>query len=115
MHTEELRHRYISGGFGELRPFVEAELTARDLAEKSSTDARAEAREETAISIANRAASSASEANRIAYESLSIAQSSARTALEQARWARWAVILAVIAAIIATKDEILKFISWVFS
>lgn len=113
MPTEELRRRYHEGRFGELQTFVGAELKERDLAEKNLSSARSEAREETAISIANRAANAASEANRIAYESLAIAQSSSKTALEQARWARWAVIIAVIAAMIATKEEILKFISWI--
>lgn len=83
MPTEELRRKYHQGHFGELRPFVEAELIERDLAEKSASDSRAEIREETIISIKRK----------------------------QLRWAIYASITAVIALVIANKDQIFKLIS----
>jgi len=65
------------------------------------SSAKRDEREEETLKIAKSAAEAAAEA--------------ARFASEQARWARWAVIIAVIAAMIATKDDIFKFIVWVFS
>lgn len=82
MPTEELRRRYLEGRFGELRPFVEAELTERDLVEKSASDLRAEDREEKTLSIAFRSE----------------------------RWAMYAAIIATVALVIAIKDQILDLI-----
>ncbi|MFZ2948996.1 MAG: hypothetical protein WA003_05885, partial [Desulfuromonadaceae bacterium] len=64
MPTEELRRRYHQGSFGELRPFAEAELIERDLAEKAAADFRAEEREAITLSIA-------ADDNSIAREALS--------------------------------------------
>ena len=50
------------------------------------------------------------EANRIATEDLAAARSSAASAFEQSRWAKWAAIIATIAALIATKDQIIALI-----
>lgn len=66
MTTEELRHRFISGSFGELRPFVEAELISRDMAEKTVSDSRKELREEESLSIARKALFNSKCANIIA-------------------------------------------------
>lgn len=78
MQTEELRRRYIEGRFGELRQFVEAELTERDLAEKAAVANRAEDREENSLSVARR----------------------------NERWAMYAAIIATVSLIIAIKDQI---------
>lgn len=99
----DLRYKIAHNTFTGNRKLAEEWLKLQD-------QSRRDEREEETLSIANRAADAASEANRIAAESLSIAQASSRSASEQARWARWAVIIAIIAAMIATKDEILKFI-----
>jgi hypothetical protein len=102
----ELRYKIANRTFFGNRQLADEWLRQQD-------QSRRDNREEETLSIANRAADAASEANFIAAESLSIAQASAKSASEQARWARWAVIIAVIAAMIATKDEILKFILWI--
>ena len=72
-----------------------------------AAESRAETREEESITIAKRALSLATEANRIASEDLFAARSSAAGAFDQARWARWAAVIAAVAAIIAAKNEIL--------
>lgn len=87
MSTEELRRCYIEGRFGELRPFVEAELTERDLAEKTSSALRAEDREENNLSVARRSE----------------------------RWAMYAAIIATVALVIAIKDQISDFIRWLLN
>jgi hypothetical protein len=66
MPTEKLRHRFISGSFGELRPFVEAELITRDLSEKSDAESRKEGRDEESLSIARKALFNSKCANIIA-------------------------------------------------
>lgn len=107
----EVRYLLSSMRTGNFERHVAEEwLRQKELERAADSSARRDAREEETLSIAKRAADAASEANRIATESLAIAHSSSRSAAEQARWARWAVIIAVMAAIIATKDEILKFI-----
>lgn len=70
MPTEELRRRYNEGNFGELRPFVEAELTERDLAEKAAADSRAEARADDALSISRKALFISERANTIAHRAM---------------------------------------------
>jgi hypothetical protein len=90
--------------------FVSAWLMDKEFSRLEISESKRDAREAETLSIANRAADAASEANRIASESLTIARSSSESAIEQARWARWAVIIAMIAAAIATKDEIFKLI-----
>lgn len=72
----------------------------------SSLMAKRDAREEETLSIAK-------EANSIAARALEIASSQSVAAFEQARWAKWAAIVATIAALIATKDQIAALvISW---
>jgi hypothetical protein len=70
--------------------------------------AKRDAREESTLSIAK-------EANRLASEANSLARSSVISVREQARWARWAAIIAATAMIIAAKYEIFKLINWISS
>ena len=53
--TEDLRYRLMSGRFGELRSFAEAELAKREQKEESERLSRAEIREEESLSISRKA------------------------------------------------------------
>lgn len=86
-------------------------------AEAATSSAKRDAREEETLSIAKRASVIAEEAlsiaktaNRLASEDLAAARSTAASERAQARWAMWAAIIATIAAVIATKDQILALI-----
>jgi hypothetical protein len=70
-----------------------------DASKAEEASAMRDVREEETLSIAK-------EANRIASEALVIAKSSLDSASEQARWAKWAAIIAMTAAIIAAKEQI---------
>lgn len=78
-------------------------ISSKDRTRAESAASKRDAREEEPLSIAKRALSIAEDANLIATRDLS-------AAVAQARWAKWAAILAVIAAAIATKDQILALI-----
>jgi len=78
-------------------------LSLKDRARAAEDSAKRDTREEETLSIARRALSIAEGANIIATRDLS-------AALSQARWAKWAAIIATIAAVIATKDQILALI-----
>ena len=62
--------------------------------------------------LAERALSISIESNRLAKEDLSAARSSAASARSQATWARWAATIAMVAAIIDTRDQISRLIEW---
>ena len=64
--TEDLRHRLISRGFGELTKFAEAELATREKKESSEMDFRSEKREEQNLVIARKALRNSYWANAIA-------------------------------------------------
>lgn len=68
---------------------------------KAREDARAEAREERMVAISERNAA-------IAESALSIAKDDLATAREQATWAKWAAVTAVIALIISKADAMSK-------
>ena len=81
-------------------------LRRREEERSASSAAKRDTREEETLSIAK-------EANSIAARALEIANSQSVAAFEQARWAKWAAIVATIAALIATKDQIISLvISW---
>ena len=96
---------------GEFNSFTRKEparawLELKESVRLTEASAKRDAREEETLSIAKRALSIAEEANLIATRDLSAAR-------EQARWAKWAAIIAAIAAMIATKEEIVALvISW---
>lgn len=85
----------------------EAELWIESEQIRLSTDAEAKrnAREAETLSIAK-------EANRIASDALAEARSNSASARTQARWAKWAAIIAATAAAISSKEEIWSAIAW---
>ena len=108
---------------------VDSWLHSKKLSAGIVAAARRDAREEATLSIAKEANRLASEANRFASEANRFASEANRFASEanrlasksncfvraQARWARWAVIIATIAMIIASNELIARLISWISS
>lgn len=72
--------------------------------------AKRDAREEETLAIAKRASDAAIEANREASEANRIALESLAASRSNARWAMYAAIIATVALICATKDQIFKLI-----
>ena len=85
------------------RDAVDAVLISLKASEDAATFARAEAREERMIVISERNAAISESALLIAKDDLSAAR-------EQATWAKWAAVVAVIALIISKADDIFKFL-----
>ena len=83
------------------RDAVDALISSVKAAEEAAAFARAEAREERMLAISERNAE-------ISASALSIAKDDLATAREQATWAKWAAVAAVIALIISKSDEIFK-------
>lgn len=83
------------------RDAVDALLTSVKAAEEAAALARAEAREERMVAISERNVA-------ISESALSIATRDLETAREQATWAKWAAVAAVIALIISKADDISK-------
>lgn len=83
------------------RDAVDALLASVKAAEEADARVRAEAREERMVAISERQAEMSASA-------LSIAKDDLAAAREQATWAKWAAIAAVIALIISKTDEISK-------
>lgn len=103
-NPEEVRRRLAAGQYGPPNDKIAQEyLNSIDRKESASAAARAEAREDRMLSIASDALS-------IAKEDLSIARISAASSRSNARWAMWAAIIATIAAVVSTKDQILALI-----
>ncbi|GAB4061598.1 hypothetical protein [Uliginosibacterium sediminicola] len=71
----------------------------------AASDARTEAREAEILSIAK-------EANRLASEANSIAQSQAKAAWRAARYAMYASVISAIVALVASKEDIVKLLSF---
>jgi hypothetical protein len=80
---------------------VDALLASVKAFEEAAALARAEAREERMVAISERNAE-------ISSSALSIAKDDLATAREQATWAKWAAVAAVIALIISKADDISK-------
>jgi len=83
------------------RDSVDALLASVKASEDAEAFARAEAREERMLAISARNAA-------ISESALSIAKDDLATAREQATWAKWAAVAAVIALIISKADDISK-------
>ena len=93
----EVRERIAKGQYhGEHLGIALEWLRRKEEKRSSSAASKRDAREEETLSIAK-------EANRIASNALVAARSSSR-------WAMWAAIIAMIAIVIAAKDQILTFI-----
>ena len=86
------------------RDEFDALLAAVKAEEEAARDARAEAREERMVAISERQAEMSAKA-------LSIAAKDLETAREQATWAKWAAVAAVITLIISKIDDISKLFS----
>lgn len=98
----EVRERLAGGQYNSRHATLAQEwLRRKEDARVAEANARAEMREAESLSIANRALTAATEANRIASEDLAAARDSAASARMQARWAMWAAIIATVSAIIA--------------
>ena len=113
----ETATRVLAERGGDVGAEAVAWLAEQQALRDSAASATRDAREASTLAIASEALSVAKEANRIASEDLAAARSSASAAEReaaaaerQARWAMWAAIIAVIAAAIATKDQILALI-----
>ena len=83
------------------RDAIDALLASVKASEEAAASARAEAREERMVAISERNAE-------ISARALSIAKDDLSTAREQATWAKWAAVAAVIALLISKADEISK-------
>ena len=83
------------------RDAVDALLASIKASEDAAALARAEAREERMVAISGRNVA-------ISESALSIATRDLETAREQATWAKWAAVAAVIALIISKADDISK-------
>ena len=106
-NPEEVRQRLAAGKYNQPHAAIAREYLAsleRNRADEIS--ARSEAREEETLAIANEALSVAKQANQIAKEGVGAAQESAASASKQARWARWAAVISMLAAVVAAKDQI---------
>ena len=89
------------------RDAIDALLTSVKASEEAALLARAEAREERMVAISERNAE-------ISASALSIAKDDLATAREQATWAKWAAIAAVIALIVSKADDIFKLLPYPF-
>lgn len=110
MGERAVRNELNSGKYGHARipvfSFVSAWLADAEFARLAANSAKRDEREERTLAIAE-------DANSIAVRALAIANSQSVAAFEQARWAKWAAIVATTAAIIASKDQIFALvISW---
>ena len=105
MGEAEVRITLAKGLFlmGQQTNLAQEWLRGKDEERVSVSSNKRDAREEETLSIARRALAIAEDANSIATRDLA-------AAVSQARWAKWAAILAAIAAVIATKDQILALI-----
>ena len=83
------------------RDAIDALLASVKASEDAEAFARAEAREERMLATSARNAA-------ISESALSIAKDDLATAREQATWAKWAAVAAVIALIISKADDISK-------
>lgn len=83
------------------RDAVDALLASVKASEDAAALARAEAREERMVAISERNVA-------ISESALSIATRDLETAREQATWAKWAAVAAIIALIISKTDDISK-------
>lgn len=103
----EVRERLAKGQYhGEQLGVVQEWLRRRDATRAETASSKRDAREERTLAIAEDALSIAKDANRIASEDLAAARLNAR-------WAMWAAIIASVAVMIATKDQIVALIiSW---
>ena len=90
------------------RDAVDALLASVKSSEDAEAFARAEAREERMLAISERNVAISESALSIAKEDLSAARSSSASARQQATWAKWAAVAAVIALIISKADDISK-------
>ncbi len=86
------------------RDAVDALLTSVKATEDAAALARAEAREERMVAISERNAE-------ISASALSIANDDLATAREQATWAKWAAVAAVVALILSKADDISKLLA----
>ena len=103
-NPDEVRRRLAAGQYAQPQAGIAQEyLDSIDRKEAASATAARAAREVEALTIARDSASSA-------RDSASSARLSATSAFEAARWAKWAAIIAAIAIVIATKDQILTLI-----
>lgn len=108
-NPEEVRQRLAAGNYNKQHADIAREYLASIDRRKAEDAAKnAEFREEETLAIAKEALAIARDANRIAKENLASAQASAKGASDQARWAMWAAILAVIATIVAAREQLLK-------
>lgn len=110
MGERAVRNELNSGKYGHAGlpgfTFVSAWLADTEFVRLAADSAKRDEREERTLAIAE-------DANSIASRALEVANSQAAAAFEQARWAKWAAIVATTAAIIAIKDQILALvISW---
>ena len=86
---EDVRQRLAAGQYGQPHDTIAQEyLDSVDREAAAKAAARAEAREDRMLSIA--------------ADALSIAKEDLASARLQARWAKWAAIIAMVAAIVAT-------------
>lgn len=83
------------------RDAVDALLASVKASEEAAFSARAEAREERMVAISERNVA-------ISERALSIATKDLETAREQATWAKWAAVAAVIALVISKVDDLSK-------
>jgi len=102
---EDVRLKLAQGIWSEPRTvaLIREWLALKDRARSDAASAKRDAREEETLAIARSALA-------IANDDLSIARDSAKSARTNARWALYSAITAVIAAAIATKDQILALI-----
>jgi carbonic anhydrase len=99
-----VRNALAAGRFSStLAPVAKEWLKQREDSRAAESSNKRDSREEETLSIARRALSIAEDANAIATRDLA-------AAVSQARWAKWAAIVATVAATIATKDQILALI-----
>ena len=100
-HGETGTRFKFSGMRGEVGKAADAWLAEQQSKRDEECSARRDEREERTLSIAK-------EANSIASRALEISERDLDTALTQLRWAKWAAILAAIAAITANKEDIIN-------
>ena len=108
-----VRHAILSGDYANSstrQPAAQAWLAHKEEQRKASEAATRDEREEETLAIARQALETADEANRIAKEELSVAQSSAKAVHANARWAMYAAIGAVVAALFSAKEQILALV-----
>lgn len=105
--VDGLRTHVEAGTWKTSSPFKHGEaievIRRFDVSKAAASSAKRDSREEETLSIARRALLIAEDANSIATRDLA-------AAVLQARWAKWAAIIAMLAAAITTKDQILALI-----